>query len=154
MASGRMVFGDGPLPVPLFGKDRVEDRPPGCGCAPNAPPALDKEVIQEGNFPSASESAVAPAMHDGIGGARSLLAEPGLVPGSAADLVDRTPAQLNRSPPEGISITKVSRGERRFTFPNEVAATRLLSLAIAHVEDFTADTFFTLANMTGLGTDG
>ena len=40
LASGRMVFGDGPLPVPLFGKDRVEDRPPGCGCAPDAPPAL------------------------------------------------------------------------------------------------------------------
>ena len=31
LASGRMVFGDGPLPVPLFGKDNVEDGPHGCG---------------------------------------------------------------------------------------------------------------------------
>jgi hypothetical protein len=31
LLSGRTVFGDGPLPVPLFGKDHVEDGPHGCG---------------------------------------------------------------------------------------------------------------------------
>ena len=31
LVSGRMVFGDGHLPVPLFGKDNVEDGPHGCG---------------------------------------------------------------------------------------------------------------------------
>ena len=50
LVSGRMVFGDVPLPVPLFGKDRVEDGPPGCGCGRREP---------------AGEM---PAMHDAIGG--------------------------------------------------------------------------------------
>ena len=137
LASGRMVFGDGPLPVPLFGKDRVEDRPPGCGCAPNAPPALDKEVIQEGKLPSASEGV--PAMNDAIGGAGNRPAEPGLVPDSAADLVDRTPAQLNRSPPEGISITKVSRGEPRCPFVIEIIGLPLALSVFPQVYDFSGD---------------
>jgi hypothetical protein len=42
------------------------------------------------------------------------------------------------------------RGDRRFTFPNEVASSRLFSLAIAQVEEFTADTFFALAEQTAL----
>ena len=87
-------------------------------------------------------------MHDTNGGERSLPAEPRLVPGSAAHMVDQMPDRLNSCQPEEISITKVSRGERRFTFPNEVAATRLLLLAIAQVEEFTADAFFTLAEQT------
>ena len=85
--------------------------------------------------------------------AHSFPTETGADPASAVDSGDR-PARLTQSQPEGISITKVSRGDRRCTFPNELAATRLLSLAIAHVEEHSADTFFALANMTALGTDG
>jgi hypothetical protein len=39
LVSGRMVFGDGPLPVPLFGKNNVENGPQGCGCEPIVPAA-------------------------------------------------------------------------------------------------------------------
>jgi hypothetical protein len=38
LASGRMVFGDGPLPVPLFAKDHVEGDPHGCSHELPAPP--------------------------------------------------------------------------------------------------------------------
>ncbi|HTU18801.1 MAG TPA: hypothetical protein VMG10_12135 [Gemmataceae bacterium] len=40
------------------------------------------------------------------------LAEEGAFPSSAAAVGDRSPERLNKSQPEGISITKVSRGER------------------------------------------
>jgi hypothetical protein len=45
----------------------------------------------------------------------------------------------------------VSRGEPRCTFPNDWLSLRLLSLAIAQVEEFTADTFFALAQTIDLG---
>jgi hypothetical protein len=37
-----------------------------------------------------------------------------------------------------------SRGDRRWTFPNDLTGTGLFQLAIAQVVDFTADTFFAL----------
>ncbi len=49
LASGRLVFGDGPLPVPLFGKDNVDDGRPGCG-GPEPPAgseAMDEESWAE-----------------------------------------------------------------------------------------------------------
>ena len=48
LLSGRMVFGDAPLPVPLFGKDHVGDHPQG-GDAPALPKATvgRKEQTQE-----------------------------------------------------------------------------------------------------------
>src|SRR5450631_3065845 len=52
--------------------------------------------------------------------------------------------------PEDISFTNGSRGDRRFTFPNEPVAAQLFSAAIAHGEEFTANEFFTLAEMTNL----
>jgi hypothetical protein len=48
---------------------------------------------------------------------------------------------------EGL-ISKNNRGDRRWTFPNEVEASRLFSLAISQVEEFTADRFFSLAAET------
>jgi hypothetical protein len=68
------------------------------------------------------------------------------------EMGDRSPDRLNKSQREGISITKVSRGEPRCTFPNDWLCLRLLSLAIAQVEDFTVDTFISLAQTTDLGT--
>jgi hypothetical protein len=76
--------------------------------------------------------------------------EEGKSPSSTAAVGDRSPDRLNRSQPEGISITKVSRGDRRWTFPNELAGAQLFSLAISQVEEFTAETFFTLAEQTAL----
>ena len=43
-------------------------------------------------------------------------------------------------------------GEPRCTFPNELMSLRLLSLAIAQAEEFTADTLFTLAETIDLAT--
>jgi hypothetical protein len=54
----------------------------------------------------------------------------------------------NSRQPVGISIIKVNRGDRRCTFPNELEASRLFSLAISQVEEFTADRFFSLAAET------
>lgn len=38
-----------------------------------------------------------------------------------------------------------SRGDRRLTFPNDMAEPKLLHVAIAQVQSFTADTFFAQA---------
>lgn len=39
----------------------------------------------------------------------------------------------------------ISRGDRRFTFPNDMAGMEILHCAIAQAVDFTADTFYSLA---------
>jgi hypothetical protein len=41
---------------------------------------------------------------------------------------------------------KSSRGDRRLTFPNESVGARLLWLAMAQAQEFTADTFVTLGS--------
>ena len=43
LVSGRMVFGDGPLPVPLFGKNNVDGGLHDCGCPAVASNALDEK---------------------------------------------------------------------------------------------------------------
>jgi hypothetical protein len=52
---------------------------------------------------------------------------------------------------EGLLLEK-SRGEPRCTFPNDLMPVRLLWQAITHGEEFTADTFFTLAEAIDLAT--
>jgi hypothetical protein len=136
LVSGRMVFGDGPLPVPLFGKDNVGDTPHSCGG--ESPPAVTPTAAITGNEVSREDSRL------------EKTAGAGVVPVPAVEKGDRTPDRLNSSQPEGISTTKVCRGDRRLTFPNEVAATRLFSLATSQVEEFTADAFFMLAEQTAL----
>jgi hypothetical protein len=44
---------------------------------------------------------------------------------------------------EGL-VSKERRGDRRWTFLNDLTGMGLFQLAIAQVHDFTADTFFTL----------
>ena len=46
----------------------------------------------------------------------------------------------------------LNRGEPRWTFPNDSLCLPLLSTAIAQVEEFTADTFDSLAQSTDFGT--
>jgi hypothetical protein len=53
---------------------------------------------------------------------------------------------------EDNSLGNVHRGEPRCTFPNERPGVRLLTFAIAQTEEFTADTFFSLAQTVDLGT--
>jgi len=73
-----------------------------------------------------------------------------MVPVSAAVTGDCPPVRPISDQPEGISITKVSRGDRRCTFLNEPTETWLLWHAFAHVEEFTADAFYELADKTAL----
>jgi hypothetical protein len=115
LLSGMVVFGDAPLPVPLFGKDNVEDGPDGCGCTlPAQTGDAEKSPREQKRLPL-GKPAVAMAKSDVViekSRDEKQAAEAGLGPASAAAVGDRSPARLDKSQPEGISITKGSRGER------------------------------------------
>jgi hypothetical protein len=132
LLSGRMTFGDAPLPVPLFGEGHVGGGPHGGGCAsPLAPqaggegPGIKCDVFREGG----AESETAEGEESSL---------PSAAPGPC------DPARPMISQPEGISITKVSRGDRRRTFPNEPSGQLLLRQACAQALEFAADSFFQL----------
>ncbi len=113
LSSGRMVFGDGPLPVPLFGKDNIDAGPHG-GCASAVPITPTTEGDYDHEKPSSGESVGTMAVRGGMdedSREKRQTAGAGVVPVPAADLGDRAPDRLNRSQPEGISITKVNRGD-------------------------------------------
>jgi hypothetical protein len=115
LVSGRIVFGDGLLPVPLFGKDNVDDGPASCGCVPAAPVISATDNEHEQGNPATDDLAGGPvrsAEKSEDGRQEKQPAGTGVFPVPAADLGDRSPDRLNKSQPEGISITKVSRGER------------------------------------------
>jgi hypothetical protein len=86
LVSGQIVFGDGKLPVPIFGQDNVDDI---SGDQQNCP-ASDAEAE--------------------ICGSKKNV-EAGVCPAPVHVLSDEAPPDLTRSQPEGISITKVSRGD-------------------------------------------
>ncbi len=86
LVSGRMVFGNRPLPVPLFGRDNVDTRPNGCECVPNQSDSRKQQEV-----PTTGA---------------------GMVPVPAAVSGDCPPVRPISDQPEGISITKVSRGEK------------------------------------------
>jgi hypothetical protein len=147
LASGRIVFGDGPLPVPLFGKDHVDDGPRRCGNTSPLQGATAEDGELDQKEPSASASAggtAASAVLDANSREKKQAAGAGMVPVPAAVLGDRTPDRLNSSQPEGISITKVRRGDRRWTFPNEPSGQLLLWQACAQALGFAAESFFRL----------
>jgi hypothetical protein len=149
LVSGRMVFGDGPLPVPLFGRENRDDGPHGCGGASpaQAVPAEDGERDQQSPLPSEPPRATAAsAVIDGNGREKEQPAGAGSVPVPAGVLGDRAPDRLNSSQPEGISITKGSRGDRRWTFPNEHSGKLLLWQVCAQAHEFAADSFFQLGD--------
>jgi hypothetical protein len=82
LARGCMVFADGRLPVPLFGKDNVHDRQIGDGTSVEPATGQKEEVAVTG-------TACVPVQE---------------TDGDECLLID--------GQPEGISFTKVSRGER------------------------------------------
>lgn len=112
LVSGRLVFGDAPLPVPLFGKDNLEGPLPGRAGARITQPSEVADGGAELEQPSSEATTVIHAgtnekMVDSLG--ENQTAEAGVVPDLAAGKGDRTPAWLDQSQPEGISTTKVSR---------------------------------------------
>ena len=110
LVSGRIVFGDGPLPVPLFGKDNVGDQPHGGGCTSSShvnERAENKQIPCAGE--SAGESERENAEENNRG--KKHTAGKGMVPIPAGVQGDQTPDRLISSQPEGISITKDSRGD-------------------------------------------
>lgn len=56
-----MTFGDDPLPVPLFGKDNIEDGPYGVDCGSSIENASVKDGVRDQEKPLASRSAQATA---------------------------------------------------------------------------------------------
>jgi hypothetical protein len=114
LASGRMVFGDGPLPVPLFGKDAVEGGPHGCGHGLPKPADMANSGQANQERLTGGDAAVPQSVSDVIvekSRKEKQTAEKGAFPSSAAAVGDRSPDRPNESQPEGISITKVSRGD-------------------------------------------
>ncbi len=115
LASGRMVFGDGPLPVPLFGKDHVEGGPHGCSHGSPAPSDVGNNGQANQDRLTAGDVAMPQPVSDVIvekSRKKKQSAGKGVSPSSAAAVGYRSPDRLNKSQPEGISITKVNRGER------------------------------------------
>jgi hypothetical protein len=110
LMSGRMVFGGRPLPVPLFGKENAGGGPHSGGALPPA----EWGKAEDQNRLSVGESAAAAASDVIVGEGRNdkQAAGAGILPAPAAAVGDRSPARPNGSRPEGVSITKVSRGER------------------------------------------
>jgi DNA invertase Pin-like site-specific DNA recombinase len=109
LVSGRMVFGDGALPVPLFGRKNLTDGPHHCA---DESPAQIEQAAQRGS--TQNESTRVTARSKGTKEKRwekTRTAGAGTFPDPAAALGNRTLSQQNSSQPEGISITKGSRGD-------------------------------------------
>jgi hypothetical protein len=113
LLSGRMVFGNAALPVPLFGKDNVDDHPHSCGKTP-APKAGTEDQREQGPHPVDLELDAFSASDVDFQNSRenTQTAETGVFPVSAAAVGGRSPNRLENRQSEGISTTKVSRGER------------------------------------------
>jgi hypothetical protein len=117
LVSGRMVFGDNPLPVPLFGKDNVVDSPSGCSCPPPAVATKANDHDDEQERASSGKFTATTTIPNTIINQNRRETEnnagAGVVPAPAALPGDQpSPPRLNDSQPEGISITKVSRDDR------------------------------------------
>jgi len=114
LVGGRIVFGDRELPVPLHGRDRLD---PGCVQSQPSHPSHDNcECAGEKKKSSGEETA-------------------------GADPTGSAPTAMNQneSHREGVSSTKVSRGDRRCTFPNDFSGMRLFHAAIAQSRPFSAE---------------
>jgi hypothetical protein len=115
LQSGVMAFGDGPLPVPLHGRDNVGVDPSGCGTSPPAPGAEGGQgPMNQSGTPVSGMTAPAPECDVvcGIGRGKSQSAGGGHITPSPAAGGPCEPARPLGSQPEGISLTEVSRGER------------------------------------------
>ena len=114
LQSGVMTFGDGPLPVPLHGPDNVEVDPSGCSVSPLAPRAEDEQGPGDQKGSSAGASNTSATKSDvvcGNGRGNNQAAEEESLDSSPAPGGLCEPARPLGSQPEGISFTKVSRGD-------------------------------------------
>ena len=114
LQSGVMTFGDGPLPVPLHGPDNVEADPSGCSVSPLAPRAEDEQGPGDQQGSSAGASSTSATKSDvvcGNGRGNNQAAGEGSLDPSPAPGGLCEPARPLGSQPEGISFTKVSRGD-------------------------------------------
>ncbi len=147
LQSGVITCGGTP-PIAIHGADNTGDAPGGHRQLPS--PALGRDeqgAAKQNNQPAGglSEPTAASDVFDGSGRVESQQAGAGQVcPAPAADGPCER-ARPSGSRPEGISSTKVSRGDRRCTFPNDISGSKLLSACLSQAFDFTADTFLGLA---------
>jgi hypothetical protein len=118
LQGGLITFGVQGLPVPLFGDRRVGD--------PVKPIAL------EGGTPEGSTTDTMDCV----------IAQQGVVSADGHDAPPAAPSGLIVSREGGISYTKLSRGDRRWTFPNDMTGSGLLWRAIAQTRQFSADEFY------------
>jgi hypothetical protein len=137
---GVISFGQGQLPIPLYGSGNRQDSGGVHDCFPIARPDT-KEKCSE----------IAAQQRKDVDGRGEK--EPA---GTGAEAPIPADSELEREPrsgvsqPEGISFTKGSRGERRWTFPNDLAATSLFWRSISYTEEFSPDSFYTLAERTAI----
>jgi hypothetical protein len=135
LLSGRMVFGGTPLPVPPFGADNVDvARPYSASPTPAAPSGRDSEAAPrsgqslEGDRPAtdreAKNNCSKPKTSAGLTNSAA-----------AAILPDQLPVRPSVCQPEGISITKVSRGERIRTSDllNPIQSCQSMSLGVHRI---------------------
>jgi hypothetical protein len=116
LQSGMITFGDRQLPVPLFGRDNVDSGPhEGEGGAGTASGCLTHGEMPSDHAGSSGGKPAKKATRNVIGGKgrdRNSQAGGRDVPLPPARLSERNhPDRLFESQPEGISITKVSRGD-------------------------------------------
>jgi hypothetical protein len=111
LVGGRIVFGDGPLSVPLYGKDNVDGGP---SEAPHTRHATGNGDMRKGII-----SRTGVDSEDAIGEEKSSEGrrkKPGAGKGVDPELAsgggDRSPHRPNECRPEGVSTTKGSRADR------------------------------------------
>jgi DNA invertase Pin-like site-specific DNA recombinase len=107
LTGGRLVFEDGALPVPLFGKDNVD-----VSSISHACPSLGAitAASEGGTGVNPSQSALSAHSADTMTQDACDTADEGMVP-KPANRGKASRDQIDDSQPEGISITKVSRGD-------------------------------------------
>jgi hypothetical protein len=138
LLGGVMAFGGTPLPVPLHGASHVASKD---GMKLDAPSTIRKEGEDD------MVGLVSPG-HLAFGLARDMTTDCGAALGLAQGAAQgaatsaQPPLQLESRRREGNSITKVNRGDTRWTFPSDLPASPLLWLSLPQPVRFTEDMFF------------
>jgi hypothetical protein len=148
LLSGRVTFGDGRLPVPVYGADNRQDPRSSGGAAGTCPEGAPREDLPPSR-PTRTTSAARDRKHkkdrgDARGAASA--ADPGPGDPESAQPAEERCARVNSSQPESISFTKGNRGDRRLTFPNDPTGSRLLWLVLPQPLVFTADSFLSFGS--------
>jgi recombinase/resolvase-like protein len=151
LQSGLMTFGDRSLPVPLHGPNNVEVGPYGCCGAPSSLPAHDKQGPKDQDGLPVSGSSASAAARDVVrekGRGETQQTGEGRVRPSPAAVGPCEPARPSGSQPEGISFTKVSRGDwiRTSDLLNPIQVGELLKGRFP--ESFRGSAFLTFPSFT------